>query len=71
MDKPDYAHHFLELCVDKDDLLFSLDVGEVHVHFFHSSAPSENISGRGYESALHAHHLVYEITVSMTNTENP
>lgn len=37
--------------MDKDEMLFSLGVGEVHVHLFHSSGPSESISVHGYVSA--------------------
>lgn len=37
--------------MDKGELLFSLDAGEVHVHLFHSSGPSENTSEHDYESA--------------------
>lgn len=45
------SHHFWRLCEDMDVLLFFLAGGEVDVHLFHSSEPSESTSVHDYVSA--------------------
>lgn len=40
MGKPISTNLSWGLYADKGELLFALDVGEVHVHLFHSSGPS-------------------------------
>lgn len=53
IEKSKLANHFSRPSADKDELLFSLDVEEVHVRWFRSSGLSENISEHGCVSAKH------------------
>lgn len=45
------ANHFSRPSVDKDEQLFSLDVGEVHARWYRSSGLSKNTSGHDCVSA--------------------